>query len=50
MLRFDRAQRNSAPAAPTHGDDRLRIAGAEGVLEVHGAEGRVAMRGNAHFG
>jgi len=27
--------------APTHGDDRLRIAGSEGVLEVLGAEGRV---------
>ena len=29
--------------APTHGDDRLRIAGSEGVLEVLGAEGRVAL-------
>jgi predicted dehydrogenase len=27
-------------AAPTHGDDRLRIAGSEGVVEVMGAEGR----------
>ena len=27
--------------APTHGDDRLRIAGSEGVLEVRGNEGRV---------
>ncbi len=30
-------------AAPTHGDDRLRIAGSEGVLEVMGAEGRVSV-------
>ncbi|NQT11478.1 MAG: Gfo/Idh/MocA family oxidoreductase [Planctomycetes bacterium] len=29
--------------APTHGDDRLRIAGSEGVLEVKGAEGRVSV-------
>ena len=29
--------------APTHGDDRLRIAGSEGVLEVMGAEGRVLL-------
>jgi predicted dehydrogenase len=29
--------------APTHGDDRLRIAGSEGVLEVTGAEGRVSL-------
>jgi predicted dehydrogenase len=29
--------------APTHGDDRLRIAGSEGVLEVMGAEGRVQL-------
>ncbi len=28
-------------SAPTHGDDRLRIAGSEGVLEVLGAERRV---------
>ena len=28
-------------SAPTHGDDRLRIAGSEGVLEVWGAEERV---------
>ena len=28
-------------SAPTHGDDRLRIAGSEGVLEVWGAEKRV---------
>jgi predicted dehydrogenase len=30
-------------SAPTHGDDRLRIAGSEGVLEVLGAEGRVLL-------
>jgi len=29
--------------APTHGDDRLRIAGSEGVVEVKGAEGRVLV-------
>ena len=29
--------------ATTHGDDRLRIAGSEGVLEVTGAEGRVSL-------
>jgi predicted dehydrogenase len=29
--------------APTHGDDRLRIAGSEGVLEVMGTEGRVSV-------
>jgi len=29
--------------APTHGDDRLRIAGSEGVLEVMGAENRVLL-------
>ncbi len=29
--------------APTHGDDRLRIAGSQGVLEVMGAEGRVLL-------
>jgi len=29
--------------APTHGDDRLRIAGSEGVLEVMGAAGRVHL-------
>jgi predicted dehydrogenase len=29
--------------APTHGDDRLRIAGSEGVLEVLGAENRVSL-------
>ncbi len=29
--------------APTHGDDRLRIAGSEGVLEVWGAEDRVHL-------
>lgn len=29
--------------APTHGDDRLRIAGSEGVLEVLGAENRVRL-------
>ncbi|MHB8902496.1 MAG: Gfo/Idh/MocA family protein, partial [Thermoguttaceae bacterium] len=29
--------------APTHGDDRLRIAGKEGVLEVLGAENRVSL-------
>ncbi len=29
--------------APTHGDDRLRIAGSEGVLEVMGAEGRAHL-------
>jgi len=29
--------------APTHGDDRLRIAGSEGVLEVLGAENRVNL-------
>ena len=29
--------------APTHGDDRLRIAGSEGVLEVLGAEDRVLL-------
>ena len=29
--------------SPTHGDDRLRIAGSEGVLEVMGAEGRVLL-------
>ena len=30
-------------SAPTHGDDRLRIAGSEGVLEVFGAEDRVHL-------
>lgn len=30
-------------SAPTHGDDRLRIAGSEGVLEVMGAENRVLL-------
>ncbi len=30
-------------SAPTHGDDRLRIAGSEGVLEVWGAENRVRV-------
>ena len=30
-------------SAPTHGDDRLRIAGSEGVLEVFGAEERVTL-------
>lgn len=29
--------------APTHGDDRLRIAGSKGVLEVMGAENRVLL-------
>jgi len=29
--------------APTHGDDRLRIAGSEGLLEVVGAENRVLL-------
>ena len=29
--------------APTHGDDRLRIAGSEGVIEVLGAEDRVQL-------
>lgn len=29
--------------APTHGDDRLRIAGSEGVVEVLGAENRVLL-------
>lgn len=29
--------------APTHGDDRLRIAGSDGVLEVLGAEERVVL-------
>lgn len=29
--------------APTHGDDRLRIAGSEGVLEVAGSENRVLL-------
>lgn len=29
--------------APTHGDDRLRIAGSEGVLEVEGVAGRVQL-------
>ena len=29
--------------APTHGDDRLRIAGSEGVLELLGAEDRVTL-------
>lgn len=29
--------------APTHGDDRLRIAGSEGVLEVWGVEERVRL-------
>ncbi len=29
--------------APTHGDDRLRIAGSEGMLEVMGAENRVLL-------
>ncbi len=29
--------------APTHGDDRLRIAGSEGVLEVWGSEKRVHL-------
>ena len=32
-------------AAPTHGDDRLRIAGSEGVLEVWGIEERVRLLG-----
>lgn len=30
-------------AAPTHGDDRLRIAGSEGVLEVRGVEEQVLL-------
>lgn len=30
-------------AAPTHGDDRLRIAGSDGVVEVVGAEGRAFL-------
>jgi predicted dehydrogenase len=30
-------------AAPTHGDDRLRIAGSEGIVEVFGAENRVQL-------
>jgi predicted dehydrogenase len=30
-------------AAPTHGDDRLRIAGSAGVLEVLGAENRALL-------
>ncbi len=30
-------------SAPTHGDDRLRIAGSEGVIEVLGAENRVHL-------
>ena len=30
-------------SAPTHGDDRLRIAGSDGVLEVLGTEGRVVL-------
>lgn len=30
-------------AAPTHGDDRLRIAGSEGVLEVSEAQNRVSV-------
>ena len=29
--------------APTHGDDRLRVAGSDGVLEVLGAENRVLL-------
>lgn len=29
--------------APTHGDDRLRIAGSEGVIETIGADGRVDL-------
>lgn len=29
--------------APTHGDDRLRIAGSEGVVEVAGSEERVVL-------
>jgi predicted dehydrogenase len=34
--------------APTHGDDRLRIAGSKGVLEVTGAENRVLLITTAH--
>jgi predicted dehydrogenase len=37
-------------AAPTHGDDRLRVAGSEGVLEVWGNEKRaslISMRGKS---
>jgi predicted dehydrogenase len=30
-------------SAPTHGDDRLRIAGSEGVLEVSGVEERATL-------
>ncbi|MCD6351464.1 MAG: Gfo/Idh/MocA family oxidoreductase [Armatimonadetes bacterium] len=29
--------------APTHGDDRLRVAGGEGVIEAHGAEGSLVL-------
>jgi len=32
-------------AAPTHGDDRLRVAGSQGVLEIWGIEGRVRVIG-----
>lgn len=32
--------------APTHGDDRLRVAGSEGVVEAFGAEGRVTLLTN----
>ncbi len=30
-------------SAPTHGDDRLRIAGSEGIIEVLGAENRASL-------
>jgi len=32
-------------AAPTHGDDGLRIAGSEGVLEVWGVEEKLRLPG-----
>jgi len=31
------------PTAPTHGDDRLRLAGGRGVLEVRGAENFISL-------
>lgn len=30
-------------SAPTHGDDRIRIAGTKGVIEVRGSEGKVYL-------
>lgn len=30
-------------SAPTHGDDRIRIAGTKGVIEAHGSDGKVYL-------